>query len=168
MSGGNYYTENSGETAIDLTGANGWIFRPVTPVEIIRWGIVLTVAGTVAAFELSGNHRQAGGAALTPSGTGDVGTVTSETTTDIGLGYFTEVVSPNDSDTTTQPFMVLPGEEVQFVSDGNPTAGEGVIWVTYRRMNFQDDNVDANMRTAALTAPIADSTWLANLTEVDS
>lgn len=168
MSGGNYYTERSGETAIDLTGANGWIFRPVTPVEILRWGVVLTTAGTVAAFEISGNHRQAGGAGLTPSGSGDVGTVTSDTTTDVGLGYFTEVVSPNKTGFTTQPFLVLPGEEVQFVSDGNTTAGEGVIWVTYRRLNFQDSLVDENMRTATLTAPIADTTWLANLTEVDS
>ncbi len=170
MSGGNYKTEHSGETAITLSSTNSWIFRPVQPVTIIRWGWIVTTAFTAGtALVMTGNHRQAGSAALTPSGSGDVGTVTNAATTQaVGLGTYTEVVSPNKTGFTRQPFLVLPGEEVQFVSGGQPNAGAGVIWVHYQELNFQDDIVDPNMRTATLTSPIADSSRLANYTEVSS
>ena len=170
MSGGNYKTEHSGETPITLSSTNGWIFRPFQPVTIIRWGWIVTTALTAGtALVMTGNHRQAGSAAFTPSGAGNVGTVTNGATTQaVGLGTYTEVVSPNATGFTRQPFVVLPGEEVQFVSGGQPNAGAGVIFVHYQELNFQDDIVDPNMRTDTLTAPVADSSRLVNYTEVSS
>ena len=169
MSGGYYTTENSGETAITLSATNGWIFRPIEPVVIVRWGWVVTTALTAGtALVMTANHREAGGAALTPSGAGDVGTATNGATTQaVGLGTYTEVVSPNAT-ITTQPFLVIPGEEVQFVSGGQPAAGAGVIWVMYQKLNFQPDIIDPNMRTATLTAPVADANRLTRYTKVSS
>ena len=170
-SGGYYFTEHSGETPVvtseSVEGTNDWVFRAVRPLTVIRWGIMMTTAGTVAAFKLTANHREAGAGALTPSGSGDVGTLTSNATTDVGLGYYTEVVSPNAA-ITTQPFLVLPGEEVQIFSDGGGDAGAGIIWLTYKTLGFQDSNIDEFMRTATITAPVADTTRLARLTKVTS
>ena len=170
MSGANYYIETSGDTEIDVSGANGWIFRPMEPVLIVRWGWIVTTALTAGTpLVITGNHRQAGGVALVPSGTGDVGTVTNAADTQAkGLGTYTERVSPNVTAFKDQPFLVLPGEEVQFVSGSGPSAGGAVIFVTYQKLNFQDSTVDPNMRTATLTSPIADSTRLANYTKVTS
>ena len=169
MAHSEYIVEHSGETAIDVSGTNGWIFRPMQPIEIIRWGHMVTAALTAGtALVLTANHRQAGGAALTPSGAGDGGTVTEPATTlAVGLGSYTEVVSPRATITTT-PFFLAPGEEMQFVSGGEPAAGSSVLWVMYRPMWFQDATLTRAAGTDVLTAPIADVTWLQNLTRVTS
>lgn len=170
----------SGETPVDLTGANGFVFRPTVPCEIVRYGVVVTTALT-GALTVTGNHRQAGGAALTPSGAGDVGTITSDATETVGTVLYTAVVNPNaefgqtggDRDSagtetalTYKPFLVLPGEEVQFVGDGNPSVGQGVIFVHYRVLGWQDN--PTYRARAALTAPVADDGWLVNTDEKTS
>lgn len=164
-----YEVETSGETAITLSGTNGWIFRPTVPVEIIRWGTIITTALTAGtALVMTANHREAGGAALTPSGAAAAGTVTNAATTlAVGLGFYTETVNPGATITTT-PFLVIPGEEVQFVSGGEPNAGAGVIWVQYRRLPFQDATTTRASGDAVLTAPVADDTWLTRVTKVAS
>ncbi len=167
MAHAEYIIEINGETPVDVASANGWIFRPMQPVEIIRWGHLVTVALTAGtAMVITANHRQAGGAALTPSGAGDGGTVTNPATTmAVGLGAYTEVVSPR-ADITTTPFFLAPGEEMQFISGGEPAAGDSVFWVMYRPMWFQDATLTRAEGTDVLTAPIADATWLQNYTKV--
>ena len=167
MAHSEYIVEHSGETAIVVNGSNGWIFRPMQPVEIVRWGFMMTVTHDTTAFILTGNHRQAGSAALTPSGAGDGGTVTSTSTQAAGTGRYTEVVSPR-ADITTTPFFLAPGEEMQFLSDGGGSSGLAVIWAMYRPMWFQDATLTRAAGTDVLTAPIADVTWLQNFTKVTS
>ena len=155
MEGYLYEIEHSAQVvAIDGSGV-GLEFAPSEPVQIIRWGVIVTVATTVAATILTADHEQAGGAALTPSGAGDLLTVTVPISA-VGLGYY--------RDLTPQPFLVLPGEQVQINTAGTATAGDGMYFIHYKRMNFQDATVD-RQEYDALTAP-ADTTWLANMTKV--
>ncbi len=180
-------TAQVGTGALDFaSGSVSFIFKPMSPVEIVRWGVTMTVALSGSDLVMTGNHRQLAGAALTPSGAGDVGTVTatSNATTGggaIGNSVYTERVNPNadfgnaggdrtaagsETAVLTKPFLVLPGEEVQFVSDNGPSTSNGYIWVIYRQLPYQASTT--KRARAALTAPKADTNWLVDATEVTS
>ena len=152
MEGYLYDSVNSGVVAI--SAANGLTFAPDEPVQIIRFGCIVTIATTVAASIITGNHQAAGGGALVPSGAGDLGSVTVPISV-AGKGFYKQMASP---------FLVLPGEQVQLVSDGGATAGSGIVFAHFKRMNFQNYTVDRGTYDA-LTTP-ADTTQLANLTLV--
>ena len=169
------YLYNISETAVvDLSsGSAALTIRPVRPIEIMRWGVICSVALTTTSLVLTGTHLQLGGAGLTPVGTGDLGTVTCTTANGtIGGGVYTETVNVNaefaeaggediagtETAVTTKPFLILPGEEATFTSDNGPDAGNGIIWAQWRALGFQA-SITKRAR-AALTAPVADANWL--------
>lgn len=176
-----YRTVDSGIQTLSSSG-DKLTFQPVEPVEVIRWGVLVTTALTVASLILTGDHEQIAGAALTPAGAGDLGTLTVTTTVGVlGAGAYTETVNPNaefsegggertaagvETGIVTKPFLVFPGEQIAIGSDGGPTAGAGVVWIMYRPKAF----VDATTKRvrAPLTAPFADDTWLGRYTLLTS
>lgn len=189
MGMGNYEvagTAIEGTSALDFSsGTASFVFEPMGPVEILRWGVTLTVALAGTDLIMTGTHRQLATAALTPVGTGDVGTVTATTTSGANIGdtIYTEDVNPNatfalaggdrDSSGTetginTKPFLVLGGEEVLFISDDGPSTCNGYVWVHYRRLPWQ--NATVRRQRADITAPTAavGTTWLHQATKVAS
>jgi hypothetical protein len=154
MEGYLYEIEHSAQVVAIDTGGVMLEFAPSEPVQIIRWGCIVTVATTADVSILTADHEQAGGAALTPSGAADLGTVTVPISA-VGLGYYKEMAVP---------FLVIPGEQVQISTNGGATAGDAMFFIHYKRMNFQDYTVDRQTYDA-LTTPL-DSTQLANLTKV--
>ena len=164
-----YLYEVEKSAVVDFaTGSAELLVQPVEPIEIVRWGVIYTVKLTTTALVMTGNHRQLGGAALTPSGAGDLGTVTGAigALTDIGDGTYIEAVHANapTGQSNVQPFRLFPGEEAQFVSDNGPAAGNGLIWAHIRKLAFQDATL--TRKQPALTAPVADVTWLQAYTKV--
>lgn len=154
MEGYLYEIEHSAQiVAIDTAGV-GLEFAPSEPVMIIRWGVMVTVATTAAVTILTADHEVAGGAALTPSGAGDLLTLTVPIVA-AGAGFY-RTIEPG--------FLVLPGEQVQINTAGSATAGDGMYFLHYKRMNFQAATTDRGTYDA-LTTP-ADTNWLRGLTKL--
>lgn len=154
MEGYLYETIRSAQiVAIDTAGI-GLEFAPSEPVKIIRWGVIVTVATTVAATILTADHEAAGGGALTPSGAGDLLTVTVPIAV-AGLGFY-RTIEPG--------FLLLPGEQMQINTAGSATAGDGMYFIHFQKLNFQPATTDRGTFDA-LTTP-ADTNWLRALTKV--
>ncbi len=154
MEGYMYETIRSAQiVAIDTSGV-GLEFAPSEPVQIIRWGVIVTVATTAFATILTADHELAGGSALTPSGAGDLLTVTVPISA-VGLGYY-RTVEPG--------FLVLPGEQVQINTAGSATAGDGMYFIHFKKLNFQPATTDRGSYDT-LTTPV-DSNWLRAMTLV--
>lgn len=173
--------ETSESAVLNFATAVSLVFRPVTPVEIVRYGVLSSVVFATASLIITGNHRQLGGAALTPSGAAALGTCTTTTANGtLGGGTYTEVVNDvatfakaggqdiagSTTAVDTKPFLVIPGEEVEFIVSDNTVTGSGIIWCMFRRLGFQPNTTYRNR--AAITAPVADSNWLVAYEKVTS
>lgn len=154
MEGFDYKEKASGVVAIDTAGEM-LLFQPSFPVEIIRFGAIVTVATTVAASVLTADHEAIGGGALTPSGAAALGTVTVPVAP-IGSGVYKEM---------EEPFLVVPGEQVQINTNGGSTAGDGIVWIHYRQLSFQASTISRHSADV-ITAPTADNNWLQVYTKV--
>ena len=63
-SGGYYFTEHNGETPVSITGSsavtNDWGFPAVRARTLSRRWSMMSIAGRVNAFWLTGIHKEAG------------------------------------------------------------------------------------------------------------
>ncbi len=123
-----YDTVESGVVAIDSTG-DKFTWTPATPVELIRIGVTGTTAythgsGAVIAADINASD----GEGTYDRGAGDGGTLTVDSGFDAGL------VNYHDMDARVR---LKPGDQLVFEVTQAATAGDGVVWVEYRKLPFQ-------------------------------
>lgn len=123
-----YDTVESGEVAIDSTG-DKFTWTPATPVELIRVGVTGTTAythgsGAVIAMDINASD----GEGTYSRGDGDGGTITVDSGFDAGL------VNYHDMDARVR---LKPGDQLIAQVTQAATAGDGVVWVEYRKLPFQ-------------------------------
>ena len=152
MSGGNYDSVHTAVVALDGTG-DVFIFAPGVPVEVMRWGfIVTTLLDVGVGFTIAADKTNSAGT----RGDGDLGTIT--TTADVATedGLWTENVSPDVTLHPTEPHLLIPGELMTLqVTDAADTTGDGHAFIEYRKLPFVGDSA----------SPV---NWLANMTQVTS
>lgn len=122
-----YDTVESGVVAIDSTG-DKWTWTPGAPVEIIRVGVTGTTAythgsGAIIAMDINASD----GAGTYSRGDGDGGTLTVAATFNAGLVNYHEM---------TSRVRLKPGDQLIAQVTQAATAGDGVVWVEYRKLPF--------------------------------
>lgn len=131
-----YDTVESGVVAIDAT-ADVFTWTPATPVEIIRIGVTGTTAythgsGAIIAADINASD----GDGTYTRGDGDGGTLT------VAAGFNAGLVNYHDM---TSRVRLKPGDQLIFQVTQAATAGDGVVWVEYRKLPFQSgSNVPAD------------------------
>jgi len=123
----------SGEVAIDLVG-DKFTWTPATPVEIIRVGVTGTTAythgsGAVIAMDINASD----GAGTYDRGDGDGGVITVDASFDAGLVNYYDM---------TSRVRLKPGDQLIAQVTQAATAGDGVVWVEYRKLPFQHGGTD--------------------------
>lgn len=151
MEGYRYEIEKS---SVVISGANAMVFQPVEPVDVIRVGALVTVDVTSAAGIISLNHELIAGGALTPSGAAKGGTMTIPISA-VPTGVYK---------TLADPIVMIPGEQLELLSDAGPAAGTVLMWIQYMKKAFQSTTTDRR-DLAAITSPL-DSVDLTNYTKV--
>lgn len=151
MEGFRYEIEKA---SVVVSGANSLIFQPVEPVDIIRVGAIVTVDVTAAVGVITLNHELIAGGALVPSGAAKGGTMTIPISA-VPTGVYK---------TLDNPIVMIPGEQLELLSNAGPTAGTVLMWVQYMKKAFQSTTTDRR-DLAAITTP-ADSVDLVNYTKV--
>lgn len=142
-----YQTVMSGSVDIGAT-ADVFTWRPATPVEIIRIGVLGSAdeaythgSGAIIAADVNSSD----GDGTFTRGDGDGGTITVDSSFDEGL------VNYHDLDSRVR---LRPGDGLIFQVTQAADAGEAYIFVEYRKLPFQSGSSDP------------DEDMLANATEV--
>ena len=131
----------SAQVALDATG-DVFTFAPGKPVDIVRWGYTVNIVLGGTGLIIKADSQLVGAS----RGDGDAGTLTPAVATAVGLGAYTENVSPGVTASPTTPFKLDAGEAVIFqVTTAAATTGDGTIWVEYHERPFVGDA----LRTAA-------------------
>lgn len=125
-------TQKSPLVALDST-ADIFAFVAEGPIEVVRWGVVVTVALTTPAAVVAADSVK-----LTVRGDGDAGTITTATSQAVGTGVYTETSSPDVTAHPTQPFHLKGGEQLIFQVTTAAGAGDGILWIQYRNLSFVD------------------------------
>jgi hypothetical protein len=126
---------SSAQVALDAA-ADVWEFFPGKPVDIVRWGYCVSVVLGNTALVINADSQLVGAA----RGDGDVGTLTPAVATAVGLGAYTENVSPGVTAAPTTPFKLDAGEGVIFQVATGASSGDGTIWVEYHERPFVGDS----------------------------
>ena len=154
---GEYARHNTVRTEVVAfdAAADVFSFAPGKPVDVIRWGIVVSILLDVGVgFTIKADVIKSGVA----RDDGGMGSITTVTDVAVGKGLFTENVSPGVTAHPTEPFKLDPGDQVIFqVTDAADTTGDGYVFVEYLEESFVGD--------AALTAG-DDGNRIGNLTKV--
>ena len=114
--------------SLTTSGSNSVTFIPQQPVLVKRVTAVITTATTVTAPIVTVNHQRAGGAALSPTGAAEGGTMTIPIAT-AGLGAYKDM---------TVPIVVLPGEQLVLTVTTTSTAGVVQAGLVYEPLAFVD------------------------------
>ncbi len=123
MSFTDYNFSESGVVAVDAT-ADAFIITPAVPIDVRRWGLVVTIAVTGTAGVIAVDHRITAGS--------DTGRVNAYGTKTLRLNQASMVagqvlyVEPDNG-----PLEVNPGEQLVFQVTAAATAGDGVLWAEY-------------------------------------
>ena len=119
---------------LTVSGANTASFYFPFPVRIIRTVAVVTTGVTVAPAILTGAIEQRDGTVTSPTGAAALTTMTIPVAA-VNLGYYLDVVSR---------LILVPGERIDWTSDGGATAGAVDLSVLVEPMGF----VNAQTRRA--------------------
>jgi len=123
-----YDTVASGEVAIDATG-DQFTWTPATPVELIRVGVTGTTTydsttGAIIALDINASD----GDGTYTRGDGDGGVITVDASFGPGLVNYLDMVSR---------VRLKPGDQLIAQVTQASTAGDGVVWIEYRKLPFQ-------------------------------
>ena len=119
-----YAVEKSGVVALDAA-ADVLVITPVIPIEIIRFGFMVTIAGTDATFVMALDRRVTAGS---DTGRVLVDTLTAGAAVAQGKGMWLQLASPQ---------KVIPGEQAVLEVTAGFTAGDGVVFALVKPLPMQ-------------------------------
>lgn len=123
-----YDTVESGVVALDAT-ADVFTWTPATPVEIVRIGVTGTTAYTHGSGAIvKADINSSDGDGTYTRGDGDGGTLTVDSGFDAGLVNYQDA---------TSRVRLKPGDQLIMQVTQAASAGDGVVWVEYRKLPFQ-------------------------------
>lgn len=155
-------TGSNGPVVFTSTG-DKFIITPAMPLDVIRFGIIYTVAKDATSMVVTLDKRVTAGS--------DTGRVTISTMTDTAARAVTAIVYQEPGTLTTAaatqstaedgslrnvdpvgPYHITPGQELVIaVTDAADATGQGYVWVEYNEYPFAGSDVAAAVKLAAST-----------------
>lgn len=118
------------------------IFRPTSPIQVVRFGVLVTVDLT-GTFSLEMNVRTHTAAGVTANAVGIGGISCDGTAHELGAVVFAE---PTAGDT-----IIKPGDWVELdITDGSD-AGDAIPFIHYQKMNWDITGPNADYSDAVRT-----------------
>lgn len=159
---------------VSPTGANGpidftataadvkFIFTPARPIDVVRWGYIVTTAKDATAMAFTLSRRPTAGSAsskvvigtITDSAARAAGSVVYQEPGELATDAATQDVAEDGSKRHVSPaglFHVIPGQELSMELTDVAATGAGYVFIEYLEYPFAGTDVAAAVEIAATT-----------------